>query len=86
MVKSSSSKYMAKFTVLINDILHEGYVPNSLQTGKMILINKQEPLLNIQKKQPLTVFSVFFSVITKLIHGRVSSICKEHGFYGLVQG
>ena len=85
MVKSSSNKYMAKFTELITDILHEGYVPDSLQTGKMTLIDKKEPSLDIQKKQPLTDSSVFLSVVTKLIHERMNSFCKEQGFYGSVQ-
>ena len=85
MVKSASSKFMSKFTELINEILHEGYVPDSLQTGKMTLIDKKEPSLDKQKKRPLTVSSVFLSVVTKLIHERMSTICEEQGFYGSVQ-
>ena len=65
--------------------LQEGKVPESLQTGKMTLIDKKKPSLLVSGKQPLTVSSVVLSIITKVIHSRMDPICEREGFYGPVQ-
>ena len=65
--------------------LQEGKVPESLQTGKMTLIDKKKPSLLVSGKQPVTVSSVVLSIITKVIHSRMDPICEREGFYGPVQ-
>ena len=70
---------------MINGCLASGYVPSSLQTGKMTLIIKKEPSLEVKNKQPLTVSSVLLSVFTKLLHKRMNAVCVCEGFYGEVQ-
>ena len=70
---------------MINGCLASVYVPSSLQTGKMSLIDKKEPSLDVKNKRPLTVSSVLLSVFTKLLHKRMNSVCEREGFYGEVQ-
>ena len=72
-------------TSLVNDILSEGKVPESLLTGKMTLIDKKKPSLLVSGKRPLTVSSVILSLITKIVHARMDPICEREGFYGPVQ-
>ena len=50
-----------------------------------MVIDKKKPSLEIQNKRPLTVLSIFLSVIAKLIKKRMDPICEEQGFYGSVQ-
>ena len=72
-------------TGIINESLMEGNVPGSLQIGKMTLIDKKEPSLEVSKKRRITVSSVILSLITKIIHKRMNKICEREGFYGSVQ-
>ena len=59
-------------------------MPWSLQVGKITLIDKKEPSLEVTKKRPITVSSVILSIITKIVHKRMNKICKSEGFYGPV--
>jgi len=85
MLKLAGPEAMKFTTSLINQILSEGRVPESLQTGKMTLIDKKKPSLLVTGKRPLTVSSVLLSLITKIIHARMDPICEREGFYGPVQ-
>ena len=40
--------------------------------------------MKVQNKRPLTVSSIFLSLITKVLHKRIDSICEKRGFCGLV--
>ena len=77
--------FKSKLTDLVNEMLTSGEVANSLQTSIMTLIDKKEPSLEITKKRLLTVSSVILSVITKLVHKRMSVVCEIEGFLGLTQ-
>ena len=55
-------------TGIINESLMEGNVPGSLQAGKMTLIDKKEPSLEVSQKLLITVSSVILSIITKIIY------------------
>ena len=79
-----ASLYMiALITNVVNESLAEGSVLGSLQVGKMTLIDKQEPFLDVTKKRPIAVKSSV--ILTKIIHKRMNKICEREGFYGLVQ-
>ena len=85
MLKRAGPGALSFVTNMINEILQEGKVPESLQTGKMTLIDKKKPSLLVSGKRPLTVSSVLLSIITKIIHSRMDPICEQEGFYGPVQ-
>ena len=85
MLKGASPKMITLLTSVINESLAEGSVPDSLQTGKLTLIDKKEPSLDVSKKRPITVSSVVLSVITKIVHKRMNAICEREGFYGPIQ-
>ena len=85
MLKNASTNYVAKLTEMINICLKQGDIPAVLNTGKMTLIDKKEPSLEVSKKRPLTVSSVLLSVITKLLHARMNAICERENLYGIVQ-
>lgn len=76
MLKHAGPGALAFLTNLINEILQEGKVPESLQTGKMTLIDKKKPSLLVSGKRPLTVSSVVLSIITKVIHSQMDPICE----------
>ena len=82
MLRVASHTYLVNVTKLINDCLASGRVPSALQTGKMNLIDKKPPFLEVNNKQPLTVSSATLSII---IHMRMNAVCEWEGFYGLVQ-
>ena len=50
MLKNASDKFISKLTKMINIFLTNGDVPAILNTGKMTLIDKKEPSLEISKK------------------------------------
>ena len=85
MLKSSSVMLKSKLTDLINEMLTSGEVATSLQTGRMTLIDKKGPSLEITKKRLLTVSSVILSIITKLFNKRMSAVCEREGFLGSTQ-
>ena len=85
MLKLAGPVALNYITDLINEIPQEGRVPETLQTGKMTLIDKKKPSLLVSGKRPLTVSSVLLSIMTKIIHSHMDPICKQEGFYGLVQ-
>ena len=85
MLKHSSHKYKQKLTDLVNDMMDAGEVASTFQTGWMTLIDKKEPSLEVTKKRPLTVSSLILSMVTKLLHKRMSAVCKRGGFLGSVQ-
>ena len=85
MFKHSSHKYKQKLTDLVNDMMDTGEVASTFQTGWMTLIDKKEPSLEVTKKRPLTVSSLILSMVTKLLHKRMSAVCKRGGFLGSVQ-
>ena len=85
MIKNASDNFIDHFTSLINRCFAEGDVPKIYNTGKMTLIDKKEPSLEINKKRPLTVSSVMLSVITKILHARMNVICERENLYGIVQ-
>ena len=85
MLKHASTSFIQTFTEVINEILESGEVPSILLTGKMTLIDKKKPSLEVSEKRPLTVPNLFLSVLTKLLHKRMDPICEEEGFYGTVQ-
>ena len=70
---------------MINICLESRGVPAILNTGKMTLIDKKEPSLEVTKKRPLTVSSLLLSVLTKLLHERMNFICEREDLYGIVQ-
>ena len=51
----------------------------------MTLIDRKEPSLEVTKTRPLTVSSVILSVVTKLLHKRMSAVFVSEGFLGLIQ-
>ena len=85
MLKLAGPEALKFITSLVNDILREGKVPESLLTGKITLIDKKKPSLLVLGKRPLTVSSVLLNLITKIVHARMDLICKREGFYGPVQ-
>ena len=85
MLKHASMPFIQTFTGVINEILVSGEVPSVLLTGKMTLIDKKTPSLEVSEKWPLTVPNLFLSILTKLLHKRMDPICEEEGFYGTVQ-
>ena len=72
-------------TDMFNHMLRSGSVPESLQTGKMTLIDKKQPSLEVKGKQPLTVSSLILNLFTKIVHSRMDPICEREGYYGPVQ-
>ena len=80
MLKHASVPFIQTFTRVINKILESGEVPSVLLTGKMTLIDKKRPSLELSEKRPLTVPNLFLSVLTKLLHKRMDPICEEEGF------
>ena len=85
MLKLSSLAFRTKLTELVNEIIQEGEVPESLFIGKMTLIDKKEPSLLVGKKCPLCVTSVMLRLVTKILHARMDKVCEREGFYGKVQ-
>jgi len=85
MLQAASNKGMKLLTELINESIQERRVPEILQIGKMTLMDKKEPSLEVAKKRPLTVSSVVLSVLTKIVHKRMNVICEREGFYGSIQ-
>ena len=85
MLQAASEKGLKLLTSLVNESIQEGRVPEILQVGKMTLIDKKEPSLEVNKKRPLTVSSVVLSVLTKIVHKRMNEICEREGFYGHIQ-
>ena len=51
----------------ITEILESGEVPSVLLTGKMTLIDKKKPSLEVSEKRPLTVPNLFLSVLTRRV-------------------
>ena len=72
-------------TDMFNHMFRSGSVPESLQTGKMTLIDKKQPSLEVKGKQPLTVSSLILNLFTKIVHSRMDPICEREGYYGPVQ-
>ena len=85
MLKTASDLYVGMLTDLVNECFDKGIIPESLQAGKMTLIDKKEKSLEVKKKRPLTVSSVILSVMTKILQRRMDPICEREGFYGSVQ-
>ena len=86
MLKNVSHSFIQVLTNQVNQVLEACKVPSILQIGKMTLINKKKPSLEVKNKGPLTVSSIFQSVIAKLIKNLMDPICEEHGFFfGSVQ-
>ena len=85
MLKTASRSMVCLITKMFNEVLKTGVVPEDLQIGKMTLIDKKEPSLEVIKKRPLTVSSVILSMLTKILHKRMNEICEREGFYGSVQ-
>ena len=67
MLKHASAPFIQTFTEVINEILESGEVPSVLLTGKMTLIDKKKPSLEVSEKQPLTVPNLFLSVLTRRV-------------------
>ena len=57
----------------------------SLLVGKMTLIDKNEPSLEVAKKCPITVSSLMVSMVTKPVQKQMDTICGREVFYGPVQ-
>ena len=85
MLKGARTSFIGKLTDVVNESLEEGKVSASLLVGKMTLIDKKEPSLDVAKKRPITVSSVMLSMVTKIVQKRMDSICEREGFYGPVQ-
>ncbi len=85
MLKHASAAFLQEITSVLNEILESGEVSPALLTGKLTLIDKKKPSLVVGEKRPLTVPTVFLSVLTKLVRKRMDPICEEEGFYGSVQ-
>ena len=67
MLKHASAPFIQTFTEVINEILESGEVPSVLLTGKMTLIDKKKPSLEVSEKRPLTVPNLFLSVLTRRV-------------------
>ena len=50
MLHSASHGFLVRLTLMINGCLASGYVPSSLQMGKMSFIDKKEPSLEVKNK------------------------------------
>ena len=72
-------------TDMFNHMLRIGKVPDSLQTGKMTLIDKKQPSLEVKGKRPLNVSSILLNLFTKIVHSRMNPICEREGYCGPVQ-
>ena len=85
MLKYAGPSFITMLTEVINNTFQEGKVPESLLVGRMTLIDKKSPSLLVSQKHPLTVSCVILSVITKIMHARMDTICEKNGYYGKVQ-
>ena len=61
MLRHAGPHFITRLTDLVNSILSDGVVPESLLTGKMTLIDKKSPSLLVNNKRPLTVSSAILS-------------------------
>ena len=64
-------------TSVLNEMLLLGLTPDSLNVGKMTLIDKKEPSLAINSKRSLTASSIILNLFTKVIHARMDKICAK---------
>ena len=85
MLRHTGPNFIRLLTDLINCILSDGVVPDSLLTGKITLIDKKAPSLLVANKRPLRVSSSLLFVYTKLIHSQMDPICEKKGYYGDIQ-
>ena len=61
LLKNVSHKFIKELTNLLNKILETGNVPDEWNVGRMTLIDKKEPSLEIKNKHP-TWYLVYFRV------------------------
>ena len=85
MIRHAGPLLITFLTDWINHAFHDGQVPECLGMGKMTLIDKKAPSLFVKDKRPLTVSSVLLSILTKVLHARLDSVCEAKGYYGQVQ-
>ena len=66
-------------------MLEHGITPESLNIGKMILIDKKKPSFLVSGKRPPTVASIILNLFIKIVHSRMEKICEKEKFYGDIQ-
>ena len=70
---------------LLNDVLLSGLNPSAWKIGKVILLLKRPPDIDISNYRPITLISAISKLLTKIMAQRISEVVESSGIAGDLQ-
>ena len=84
-LKEAPLPLLKQLTVLFNRVKNRGKVPTGWKRGRVVLVHKKGPTVDVNNYRPLTVLVSVSGIYTKLLNQRLTQVVEEHKLLGEVQ-
>ena len=84
-LKEAPLSLLIQLKILFNRVKNRVEVPSAWKRGRIVLVHKKGPTVDINNYRPLTVLVSMSGVYTKLLNQRLTQVVEEHKLLGEVQ-
>ena len=83
--KEAPPVLLVQLRILVNRVKNRAEVPSSWKRGRIVLVHKKGPTVDINNYRPLTVLVSVSGIYTKLLNLRLTEVVEEHRLLGEIQ-
>jgi hypothetical protein len=84
-LKEAPREFIDKLVVCFNRVKNQGVIPEAWKRGRLVLLHKKGPTVDINNYRPLTVLTVISGLYTKVLNGRLVAVVETHRLLGEIQ-
>ena len=84
-LKEGPVSLLVQLRILFNRVKNRSEVPSAWKRGRIVLVHKKGPTVDINNYRPLTVLVSVSGIYTKLLNKRLTQVVEEHKLLGEVQ-
>ena len=84
-LKEAPVSLLVQLRVLFNRVKNRSEVPSAWKRGRIVLVHKKGPTVDVNNYRPLTVLVSVSGIYTKLLNQRLTQVVEEHKLLGEVQ-
>ena len=84
-LKEAPEEFLVELVILYNRVKNYSEVPAGWKRGRLVLIHKKGPTVDVNNYRPLTVLVTMSGVYSKLLNLRLTSVVEGHKLLGEIQ-
>ena len=84
-LKEAPEEFVSEMVLLYNRVKNSSRVPEGWKRGRLVLVHKKGPTVDVNNYRPLTVLVSMSGVYSKLLNLRLTSVVEAHNLLGEIQ-